>query len=507
MNTVADTVRSANHWRQNYNPLRGLTIARVINLLEAGERGEFADLQWLYRFIERTDATIGACVARRVSAIKKLDWDIKQASGTGIDEKLAARQAEFLRKRYEQIENLRQAVQFLALAEFRGFAHLEKHWSDSLGGIKRLEPVEQWFWVRRGLYGDWQYNADARQSSQGTPIKPENFLIRECLPKHRVNAIAYLRKNMSQKDWDGYIEVYGIPPIFIIGPPGGGTKQELDKYFEIAQQVVSDGRGFLPNGADVKSLDGGKSGPNPFRDHISYQDEQIVLMATGGKLTMLSSPTGIGSGPSEQHEDTFAELAQAEAAEISELFQTDLDKPWLTAAFPGQPILAYWQLAAEDTEDVNAIVDRTLKLSQAGYSVDIEELSEKVGLKLTPKSDATPAAPAPGDRPPLPSLKNRAAAPAVTTPDPGLLENALADALGVIPKWLAPVADLLAKIERKASDATIADADLAAFVEKAARNLPDLLGRLDVNALAGVIEAALGTSAVAGLSDSLKARS
>ena len=37
-----------NAWRDQYNPLRGMSLPRLVSLLEAGERGQFADLQWLY---------------------------------------------------------------------------------------------------------------------------------------------------------------------------------------------------------------------------------------------------------------------------------------------------------------------------------------------------------------------------------------------------------------------------------------------------------------------------
>ena len=40
---------------------------------------------------------------------------------------------------------------FLWSGFFRGFSHLEKHFGDD-GLVERLEPVEQWFWVRDGMF-------------------------------------------------------------------------------------------------------------------------------------------------------------------------------------------------------------------------------------------------------------------------------------------------------------------------------------------------------------------
>ncbi len=33
--------------------------------------------------------------------------------------------------------------------------------------IERLEPVEQWFWVRDGMFGEWEYN---RHANPGQPV-------------------------------------------------------------------------------------------------------------------------------------------------------------------------------------------------------------------------------------------------------------------------------------------------------------------------------------------------
>src|SRR6266849_9127611 len=45
-------VSAANAWREYYNPLRALTLVRAVSLIEAAQRGMFAELQWLYSKIE-----------------------------------------------------------------------------------------------------------------------------------------------------------------------------------------------------------------------------------------------------------------------------------------------------------------------------------------------------------------------------------------------------------------------------------------------------------------------
>ncbi len=67
-------------WRDAYSPLRGLSMPKLVSLLEAGERGQYADLQWFYHYMEQSDAMIAAVLQRRRAAWLSVDWDIRLAA-------------------------------------------------------------------------------------------------------------------------------------------------------------------------------------------------------------------------------------------------------------------------------------------------------------------------------------------------------------------------------------------------------------------------------------------
>ena len=383
-----------NQWREYYNPLRGLSIPKMVSLLEAGERGQYADLQWCYYYMERSDPMIFSVLQRRRAALLDCDWDIRRvaANESGlrhggkrlrisgpVDEVLAKEQEECLREVYDGIENFDDAAGFLFTGVSRGFAHLEKNYGSD-GGIVRLEPVEQWFWLRDGMFAGWEYNQNAVSGRRrGVPIDPENFLILETTALNRMLCILYLRRIISQRDWDAYLDVYGIPPVFLIGPPNAVGDKEKE-YQTIAEELFSNGRGYLPNGSDVKFVNGGGGRP-PYREQVEYIDRQITLIGTGGLLTMLTE-SGSGTLAGGAHSDTFQQIARGDASTVSGVFQRGIDLPVLTDKFPGQPVLAFFQFAPTTLGQASAVAQDVAALAAAGFTVDPAQVSERTGFRM-----------------------------------------------------------------------------------------------------------------------------
>lgn len=504
--SVANQVRRANRWRENYNPLRGLVLSRVVSLLEEGERGQYADLQWLYRFVEKRDPVLRALIKRRRAALQKLDWEIKVVSELppGADEKMAEAQQQTLRNAYDFIDNLREAIAFLALAEFRGYAHVQKHYAD--GAVRHLECLPQWNWVRDGLDGAWFYNPEAQNltasalaANEDAAIDARDFLYREeDMPINEIAVIAFVRKNLSQKDWDAFVEIFGIPGCVVIGPPNVPKDKEGD-YQTAAESVAEGASGYLPNGSDAKFSDSPR-GVNPFKEHLDQQNSDLVLAGTGGKLTMLNEATGLGSGNAAAHDDAFDDLAIEEAGVISEIFQKMFDADVLAKHHAGEPALAYFELCAKDEEDLDKLSDRVSKLSAAGYDLDDDELSEKFGLKIEKKAPLAlgegepfggPAGPPyqpgraalPRGREDTAPLQNR------STPATALqqLAQAFADDLAPLRQRLERILDI--------EDETILRARLESFRAE----LPQLLKDINADpAAAGTLEQLLTTAALTG---------
>lgn len=472
----AELVRASNRWRDNYNPLRALVISRVVTILEAAERGDFAELQLVMRKLERRYPVLKGLKTRRLSALEKLDWDIKVVDELpeGATQAQADAQQKFLRSRYELIENLTDSFGRLVMAEFRGYAILQKHRYNSGSGVppenaandgavRELHWLPQDQFCREGCFGDFFYNQDSRFGISGdacaatlgeqnriggAELPREDFLIREVDdPIYEIALIAFVNWAMGRKDWAAFVEIFGLPNAIVIMPPN--IPQGKEAEYQAGAEKVADGvSGALPAGSDAKFPSSSVRQNSPFKEFCDANDADVVLAGTGGRLSMLTADKGgLGDGPAQEHADAFDDIAQADARKINLIFQTGFDKLELAQEFPGQPVLAYFELCSVEEEDATAVVANVVSLKGAGYRVKREQVEEKTGFELeeVEEQPAGSAEPGAGNNSPPPAggpINNRSANSADT----------FAQALAA---KLDPVAALLNRITEIKDDAAM----------------------------------------------------
>lgn len=412
--SAAELVRQSNRWRDNYNPIRGLVIARAISLLEAADRGDFAELQLVIRKVERRYPVLKGLKARRLAALERLDWEIKviEELPAGATQEEAEAQRKFLRSRYELVQNLTETIGFLATAEFRGYAILQKHrfndGGEFDGAVREFHWLPQDQFSRDGQFGDFFYNQNSNfgigsdscqqllgeQNRIGSAHLPrEDFVIREVdSPLYEIALIAFVNWCMGRKDWAAFTEIFGLPNGVAIMP--ANIPPGMEEEYRLAAERVADGvSGALPNGSDIKFPTSTVRGDSPFKSFCEAQDYDVVLAGTGGRLTMLTADKGgLGDGPVLEHAAAFDEIAEAEARKINATLQNDFDRVELAAEFPGQPILTYFELRMRDAQETSQLVNDAATLASAGYRVDAVWLSEATGIKFADQKTTSEAA-------------------------------------------------------------------------------------------------------------------
>jgi len=435
--TTEELVRRSNYWRDNYNPLRGLTIAHLLALFEQAERGAFAEIQLTLRKAEKRFPVLKGFLEKLLSSVEELDGKvrIKEQLPAGATTELAETQRRFLQSRYDLLKNFKTSIAQLVLADLRGYAVLQKHRyppgsqgssssssSSSLAapehsaggpslaapersaGGSSLPPVEElywlepWCWARDGFYGDFYYNENSQfgvglGSCQATlgeacrvgseQLPRTDFVIRESeAPLYEIALIAFVNWLMGRKDYAAFVEIFGLPNAVVILPPNIPPGMEME-YQAAAEKVARGVSGALPAGSDAKFPGQGARGASPYEAFCGAQEKDLVLAGTAGHLTMLALPTGIGKGASEEQDEAWRKIAVAKAMRISDTLQRDFDAPELAAEFPGAPVCVGFVLGIKDAEDVGELLDNVVKVEGAGLRVDAAEISERSGLKLT----------------------------------------------------------------------------------------------------------------------------
>lgn len=510
--TFLRNAEAQDKYLERYNPWTGLMMSRLRVFFDEGMEGQYANLMRLIHRAEMKDETVRACKLRLIDEIESLPWSVKAVDELpkGYTEAQADAQREFLKSKYDQIENLKAAFAHLASAELRAFAHLEKHYDEN-GNVIRLEPVPQWHWQRDGQYGVWKYSAKSRPNDrEAKPLDEKerpHWIIREVeTPWFEIGLTAALRINLARRDVDGFCASYGVPSQFFIAPPGA-DKEKLDEFAAIASDLVADGRGALPHGSDVKSIgqEGGEG--QIFKQVIDDNKQAIVLAATGGLLTMLTAP-GSGTLAGSAHQEGWEKLVSGVAKKISEVFQTAFDKPELALAFQGQPVLAYMELAYPDADESRSdFVDDVVKLHTAGWKVKREVIEEKTALQFEDaETSRSPSLPVSKSAP----LNNRFQGGPASARDRDealqLAQAAIAGALDVAPDVIAPVrselADLIAMLEKQETTPQ----DFARVALQLEGLLPELIDETKLEALAVEIEAALGSAVAMGAQAGIRKR-
>ena len=398
MTTTSRLVSAANRWRDSYNPLRGLTMARAVSLMEDAQRGVMADLQWLYASelgIEATDCDLSTIIEKTVAGVADMDWQIvaADAESRDFDQALADEQKDFLESAYTSCDNLAEALEHLVMARFRGFSHIQP-WLRPDWTIEHLEPLPQWNMVRDGTASRWAWNPQAHQKTYrafgvDALLSPEDYILLENRrPVNRIALIKYIRSTVAEKDWDAYVEIYGLPGVFIIMPPNIPEGKET-AYRDEAVAASEAASGALPNGSDVKTLSEIR-GVQPFQARLEWLQKQLILAGTGGMLTSLAEPTGIGGGASGVQENAWTTIVRRVAHKVESAMVGQFDRRALAAMFPGRPALASFSLRTKQEKDVGAAVESISKLSAAGYQVDPEQVEAETGYKVTLKPAADP---------------------------------------------------------------------------------------------------------------------
>ncbi|TVU88300.1 DUF935 domain-containing protein [Vreelandella titanicae] len=280
------------------HPTKGLTPARLYQILEAAEQGDLKAQSELFDDMEEKDAQIGADLGKRRQLAAELEWQIVPPDGADAREKKAAEQAAEVFSGFE-VEDL---ILDLGTGIGHGWANLELSWQRD-GAMRYIEQptLRPHSWFR--LHPDDQNCITLRDmSATGAELWPLGWVQHRHRAKsgyvarmglHRMLAWPYLFQNYALGDLAQLLEIYGLPAR--IGTyPRNATEKEKATLLRAVVTLGQNAAGIIPEGMGIEFQEAAGKGASAdlYKTMMDWCERAKAKAILGGTLT---SGTGEGT--------------------------------------------------------------------------------------------------------------------------------------------------------------------------------------------------------------------
>ena len=445
------------------HPSKGLTPAKLYQILEAAEQGDLKAQSELFEDMEEKDAQIGSDLAKRRQLAAELEWQIVPPDGATSQEKKAADQAAEVFDGLE-VEDL---IMELGAGLGHGWANLELAWARD-GALRYLEQpaLRPHSWFR--LHPDDQNCITLRDNSAtGAELWPlgwvqhrhkarPGYVARSGLA--RLLAWPYLFQNYALGDLAQLLEIYGMPARVGYYPRQASDK-EKGTLLRAVMGLGSNAAGIVPDGMRIEYMEAASGNADVFQAMMNWCERAKAKVILGGTLT---SGTGEGTNTNalgNVHERGQASLIRSDIRQYAGTINRDMLWPMAALNFgiADRRRAPRFTLDMGETEDFKVLADSLPVFVDMGARIPVWWLHEKSGIPEAGEDDEV-----------LQPRANPAALPAAVPPTPAALRVAALKVAG-------PVDAADQQLERLQREG---DAALAEWVEQI-RNLVNQVDSLE----------------------------
>lgn len=436
-------------------------------------------------------------------------------------------------------------------ARGKGISVVEVDWAGTAGRV--LPRCTRW--VHPQWLG-WQADGKLglRFANQGTmtrrtisgadvvPFPPDKFLV--AVSKAKVGPIAsgaqlrclawwWAATNFTSEWFLNFAQIFGQPIRWATYDTNMSDADQA-KLKGLIADMGSSAYGMFPSGTNLELKEAGKgAGDNPQTALMDRADTACDLVILGQTLT--SETPGSGSlALGEVHERVLAGVQLAAANWLAEVLNGQLVRSLIRLNFGDEEMLPRFVPAPRQVHDRKSTADGLVSARAAGVSLPKAWAYEQLDIPAPEPGDDVilPTEAAPGGMAGLPQplgmtrgtprFDSGASEPPEGMPTPPAeaarykrnvevrgemgrkapdemkkqtVTGTLAGLLSAREEWVQPLARKMEALEKQMHDETIPFADVLAAVEEAAREMPELFGEMNYEAIAKELEAAMRRAA------------
>jgi phage gp29-like protein len=484
------------------HPVRGLTPARLANILHQAELGDLRAQHDLFADMEEKDGHLFSVMDQRRSAAKLLDWHLEPPKNASAKEKADAEWAEETMRGMCDFEDV---LFDMTDAIGHGFSALEMTWGrvDGMQIPTQLEHRPQG-WFKTALNPAISRNELRLRdnTADGAALWPMGWVLHQHRARsgyvsrsglYRVMAWPFLFKNYAIRDLAEFLEIYGLPLRVGTYSPNA-TKEDKATLLRAVVGIGHNAAAIIPQGMMIDFQEAAKGDNKSFDAMINLMERVQSKVALGGTLTSGEGMNGT-QALGKVHQDIAQNLRDSDAKQLANTLTRQLVYPLLAINKGLQdprrcPALVF---DTQEPEDIKLYSESLPELVAMGMRISPDWAHEKLKIPkakegevvlvvgqpeaalpvLERKPDPKGAAPGPAIAPGQAQLK--AALPSVQPDALDALSAAMADDWEeVMDDLAAPVQAALASAAsldefRDMLDTTLAQTDPAKLVELLAR--------------------------------------
>jgi len=389
--------------RWNDYPSSGLTPQRLAAILREADQGDMRRQAELFEEMEEKDAHLASQFQVRKLAVQGLGWEILPAA----EDARAKQIAEACREQINGLVNFDEHVLDLLDALPKGYSTLEILWDTSAGQA----AIRDLRWVHSKKITYWESLTPriltVEEQVRGIDPPPFKFVFHRYKARSghdtrsglmRVCAWMYLFKNYSIKDWVAFAEVYGMP-LRVGRYEPGASKADKESLVAAIRSLGSDAAGIISKSTEIEFVEaqksGGTSGRNIYESLAGFCDAQMSKAILGQTLTSeAGGTTGQGSYALGQvHNDVRQDLTEADSRALAKTITHQLLRPFVGFNFGWDAAVPAFRFLFEPPEDLKAAAETYKILSEIGFDMSQEHVSERFKIPVRKEGETPLSAP------------------------------------------------------------------------------------------------------------------
>lgn len=403
------------------HPSRGITPARLNEILLAAEQGDLMAQHELFADMEERDINIFTELSKRKRASIKLDWDIVPPRNASKEEQS---NAAWVREQLQDMPDL-EDMMFDALDGIsHAFSPIEKEWTfvERTWTVAKFHHRPQsWYMLDQDTRSKLRLRDNTANGQEPWPLgwiihthrSMSGYVSRSGLG--RVLVWPYIFKHFSVGDLAEFLDIHGLPIIIGKYPANSVTADEKATLFRAVAGIGHNARGIIPAGMEIEIVQAADAKGDPFLNMISWCERSQSKAINGSTLTSDGGSTGLGSGLAEVHNEVRLDIRNSDCKQLAGTLTSQLVYQLLAVnnRLVDARRCPRFVFDVAEPEDLKLYADSLPKLVAIGMRIPREWAHEKLRIPIPEETDEVlkTAAPAPDpNAPPVPPAPNKAQA-------------------------------------------------------------------------------------------------